>query len=170
MSGHVSGFDWNDNTITRLRELWDEGHSTAEIGRRLGITKNAVVGKAHRLELPSRPSPIRNGGTAGPHAKPKRLLVPRLSDLIAAQPPSRTPAAPASPPAVMAKPAELRRRPVRAGPSQQCCWPVGEPGRAGFHFCDAPVPHRVTYCDEHARLAYVRRPSPPAETSADAGT
>ena len=51
--------DWNDEAIARLRALWDEGHSTAEIGRRMGVTKNAIVGKAHRLELPARPSPIR---------------------------------------------------------------------------------------------------------------
>ena len=170
MSGHASGFDWNDKTIARLRELWVEGHSTAEIGRRLGITKNAVVGKAHRLDLPGRPSPIRSGGTAGPRAKTKRLPVPKLVDLVAAQPLPRTPAAPASPPAVMARPAEPPQRAVRAGPSQQCCWPVGDPGRAGFRFCDAPVPPRVTYCDEHARLAYVRQPSSPAGTPADAGT
>jgi len=170
MSGHTNSFDWNDKTITRLRELWDEGHPTAEIGRRLGITKNAVVGKAHRLELPGRPSPIRGDGMAGPRAKTKKLPAPRHADLMAAQPLPRTPAAPALPPPVLARPAEPRQRTVRAGPSQQCCWPVGEPGRAGFRFCDAPVPHRVTYCDEHARLAYVRRPSPPAGTPADAGT
>ena len=51
--------EWADDTIIRLRELWSEGHSTAEIGRRLGVSKNAVVGKAHRLDLPPRPSPIR---------------------------------------------------------------------------------------------------------------
>lgn len=52
--------DWTDETIARLRELWGQGLSTADIGRQLGITKNAVVGKAHRLGLPPRPSPIRN--------------------------------------------------------------------------------------------------------------
>ena len=41
-----------------LRALWDEGHSTAEIGWRMGLSKNAVVGKAHRLNLRARPSPI----------------------------------------------------------------------------------------------------------------
>ncbi len=51
--------DWTDAVILSLRALWDEGLSTAEIGRRLGVTKNAVVGKAHRLVLPARPSPIR---------------------------------------------------------------------------------------------------------------
>ncbi|MDF7673572.1 GcrA family cell cycle regulator [Acetobacteraceae bacterium ESL0709] len=52
--------DWTDDLIARLRELWSQGLSTAEIGRQLAITKNAVVGKAHRLGLPPRPSPIRN--------------------------------------------------------------------------------------------------------------
>ena len=57
--------DWNDETIARLRHLWLEGHSTAEIGRRMGVTKNAVVGKAHRLVLVPRPSPIRRGTETG---------------------------------------------------------------------------------------------------------
>ncbi|MGO9785646.1 MAG: GcrA family cell cycle regulator, partial [Stellaceae bacterium] len=42
---------WTPELIQNLSKLWDEGHSTAEIGRRLGISKNAVVGKAHRLAL-----------------------------------------------------------------------------------------------------------------------
>lgn len=50
--------DWTDALIAQLGALWDEGHSTAEIGRRIGVSKNAVVGKAHRLDLPSRPSPL----------------------------------------------------------------------------------------------------------------
>ena len=63
--------DWSDAVILSLRTLWDEGLSTAEIGRRLGVTKNAVVGKAHRLDLPARPSPIRRG--VGP-AVPRRAI------------------------------------------------------------------------------------------------
>ncbi|WP_428376667.1 GcrA family cell cycle regulator [Lichenicoccus sp.] len=58
--------EWNEETISRLRSLWQEGHSTAEIGRRMSITKNAVVGKAHRLILPPRPSPIRKGLVSAP--------------------------------------------------------------------------------------------------------
>jgi hypothetical protein len=45
--------DWSAEAIEQLRALWAEGHSTAEIGRRMGISKNAVVGKAHRLHLPA---------------------------------------------------------------------------------------------------------------------
>jgi GcrA cell cycle regulator len=58
--------EWSDDVIGQLRALWDEGHSTAEIGRRLGVTKNAIVGKAHRLDLPARPSPIRRDPDAAP--------------------------------------------------------------------------------------------------------
>ena len=60
--------EWAEETIVRLRTLWDEGLSTAEIGRRLGVSKNAVVGKAHRLDLPARPSPIRRRNR-GAHAR-----------------------------------------------------------------------------------------------------
>ena len=50
--------EWPDAMIQRLRTLWDEGHSTGKIAARLGVSKNSIVGKAHRLALPGRPSPI----------------------------------------------------------------------------------------------------------------
>ena len=50
---------WTPELVQQLSRLWDEGLSTAEIGRRLGVTKNAVVGKAHRLALTPRPSPLK---------------------------------------------------------------------------------------------------------------
>lgn len=54
--------DWTIlENICTLRRLWDEGHSAAEIGRRMNISKNAVIGKAHRLGLPARESPIIRG-------------------------------------------------------------------------------------------------------------
>lgn len=61
MTSHRSGEapTWNEERITQLRQLWEQGLSASSIGRVLGVTKNAVVGKAHRLKLSSRPSPIR---------------------------------------------------------------------------------------------------------------
>ena len=56
----MAGF--SDAEIERLRELWAEGHSTAEIGRRMGRSKNSVIGKSGRIDLPGRPSPIRRSG------------------------------------------------------------------------------------------------------------
>lgn len=49
---------WNDLLDARLRMLWDAGHSTAEIGAMMGVTKNSVIGRAHRLHLTKRASPI----------------------------------------------------------------------------------------------------------------
>ncbi|WP_264997111.1 GcrA family cell cycle regulator, partial [Komagataeibacter xylinus] len=60
--------EWTEETIARLRDLWQQGLSTAEIGRQLSVTKNAVVGKAHRLGLKPRPSPIRRAAKVTPPA------------------------------------------------------------------------------------------------------
>ncbi|HVC59451.1 MAG TPA: GcrA family cell cycle regulator [Acetobacteraceae bacterium] len=75
--------EWANEIIIRLRELWSEGHSTAEIGRRLGVSKNSIVGKAHRLDLPARPSPIRREGERPPprSGPQRRLAGPTLPPL-----------------------------------------------------------------------------------------
>ncbi len=67
---------WTDDDISELRILWDAGHSAAEIGRRTGRTKNAICGKANRLELPERQSPIRNRDPNMPLPKRARDGVP----------------------------------------------------------------------------------------------
>ena len=80
--------EWSEETIVHLRGLWADGHSTAEIGRRLGVSKNAVVGKAHRLDLPARPSPIRRDGPSSgqPRRSVPRTVGPTLPPLSSAQP------------------------------------------------------------------------------------
>lgn len=71
---------WDDDAgIEQLRTLWAEGHSTSEIARRIGVTKNAIVGKAHRLDLPGRPSPIRRGEYVSPPIR--RVMGPTLPPL-----------------------------------------------------------------------------------------
>jgi DNA-binding CsgD family transcriptional regulator len=52
-------FDWTDAAIAMLRELWAEGMPTKAIGLAIGVSNNAVIGKAHRLGLEPRPPPIR---------------------------------------------------------------------------------------------------------------
>lgn len=51
--------EWTPKRVSALIALWNEGLSTSEIGNRLNVTKNAVVGKVHRLGLPKRGSPIK---------------------------------------------------------------------------------------------------------------
>ena len=59
---------WTDEQIADLKRLWHDDVSAREIGEKLGISKNSVIGKAHRLQLPSRPSPITRGGTGSHNA------------------------------------------------------------------------------------------------------
>ena len=50
---------WTDQMVEDLRVMWKQGMTTAEIGKRLGVSKNSIVGKVHRLGLSGRPSPIK---------------------------------------------------------------------------------------------------------------
>jgi GcrA cell cycle regulator len=170
---------WNEETIRQLKDLWAEGHSTAEIGRRLGVSKNAIVGKAHRLELDARPSPIRresgksDSDRPAPFPRPAGPTLPPLASasvpppMVRLDPPAPRRPAPAMPvaraPIASQPPMRQEPPPVRAvstplvrRSAATCCWPIGEPGTKSFRFCDdASLPGKP-YCDEHARLAYVR--------------
>ncbi len=74
---------WNDEKIGRLKKLWSEGLTTGEIGKRLGVSKNAVVGKAHRLGLKGRPSPIKRQDVKTPAPKKPETRIFTLTDLSA---------------------------------------------------------------------------------------
>ena len=120
-------FDWNDGNIRRLETLWAEGRSTAEIGRRMGVSKNAVVGKAHRLRLPARPSPIRAGAEPKPRP-PRRAARVTLPGLQPRTMPTKASHVTGLRPA----PAPWRAPgPMRLGVSR-CCWPIGDPGTPEF--------------------------------------
>lgn len=146
--------DWTAEAIERLRALWAEGHSTAEIGRRMGISKNAVVGKAHRLNLPARPSPIRREAVGGPEARQQAARPVRPAGVAprTTLPPSPVVVA-VAPPA--AAPPVVRHFP-RLSSAKSCCWPIGEPGQAGFRFCTSVAIVGKPYCPEHASVAYVK--------------
>ncbi len=165
--GEGHEMEWSDEIIERLRALWAEGLSTAEIGRRMGISKNAVVGKAHRLNLPARPSPIRRGAEAG-RSRPlvRRVTGPTLPPLATATLPPVA-AAPTIAPTPEARPVAAKPTPmpplrpvtrtaVRGVRFNPCCWPLGEPGTAGFRFCDEASLTGKPYCAEHAQIAYVK--------------
>lgn len=165
--------DWTEEAISTLRVLWAEGLSTAEIGRRMGISKNAVVGKAHRLNLPARPSPIRRVPGQAPAPRAPRMTsrpaMPRPMPMLPIQRPlgqggfgggqAAQPAQAQAPLFQAPRPAQPapapRPAPLRFGNST-CCWPIGEPGTPGFRFCTSAAIAGKPYCEEHAALAYVR--------------
>jgi GcrA cell cycle regulator len=138
--------EWTAEAIDQLRAYWAEGHSTAEIGRRMGISKNAVVGKAHRLNLDARPSPIRREAEGGerPAAQPRRTTPPARESA-----PLRRLEQPMAPPAAVV-------RPFQRASARTCCWPLGEPGTPEFRFCSGDALTGKPYCQEHAAVAYVK--------------
>lgn len=89
---------WTDERIEQLRTMWTKGMTASQIAEELGgVSRNAVIGKAHRLGLQSRPSPVKaNDGEDAPARKP---AAPRAK---------AAPAAPAAAPAPKAAPAPAR--------------------------------------------------------------
>ncbi|HKY94918.1 MAG TPA: GcrA family cell cycle regulator [Kiloniellales bacterium] len=156
---------WTDDRIEQLRKLWDQGLSASAIGRQLGVSKNAVVGKAHRLKLPARPSPIRKGARPPvrrmavlpkPFAMPVRRHHARPSQALAeltekAEAPAAAAERPAAPPPLV-QPTRRVARGIKA-----CLWPIGDPGEANFHFCGAEVVPGKSYCSEHCQRAYIHK-------------
>jgi GcrA cell cycle regulator len=144
----MPAMEWTSDRINELTRLWNEGLSTAEIGKLLGISKNAVVGKAHRLHLSSRPSPIRRMSLRP--AQPVRLREPRPAPTAFELPhrPSSPAPAPAPRPPVETRALEYS--------NQSCMWPVGHPGEPGFRFCGDRALMGKPYCAEHCAVAYVK--------------
>lgn len=167
--------NWDDETIALLRRLWRDGHSTAEIARKIGTTKNSIVGKAHRLGLDRRPSPIRRDGPrvemrGRPVNAPKVTLPPLGADdpVLPTEPKKRASPHYASRGALELADKIIAAKPVMQAPAapqveapkhrktSECCWPIGEPGTKMFRFCDDPSPRGRPYCDFHADLAFVK--------------
>lgn len=173
--------NWTDERVEKLKKLWAEGLSASQIAAQLGgVSRNAVIGKVHRLSLPGR---AKAGGSAPAAARPKRPATP-------VRPVSAAPATQAQeqPRAVAPRPAaratspmiihETQDRAVAlfedaqqpantniASPSSRklaltqltdrtCKWPIGDPMKDEFHFCGNDAPDTSPYCTFHARLAY----------------
>jgi len=139
---------WDDNNVSKLRELWDQGLPTAQIGKLLGFTKNAVVGKAHRIGLERRPSPIRRTAVKPDRKKARSPIVPKLNFEV--------------------KKDEVKENPVHQQTFQPlvknlftksvkrgCEWPEGHPDESDFKFCGKERFEDKPYCIDHCAVAYV---------------
>ncbi|WP_454914878.1 GcrA family cell cycle regulator [Xanthobacter sediminis] len=158
---------WNDERVELLKKLWSEGLSASQIANELGdITRNAVIGKVHRLGLsgrakttaaPVRPQqrPARPEGhreqprPQRPLTQGNTALAPGLDDL-----PEEAPA-PAPEPAVSGNVVPMAQRCTIMNLTESTCrWPLGEPGTESFYFCGAKSNPGMPYCSHHARIAY----------------
>jgi GcrA cell cycle regulator len=145
---------WTEESVAELRRLWDKGLTANEIAKKLGVTKNAIVGKVHRLCLKARPSPI----------KPKtdeneELVVETTEEIIVAEPVEETITEVVEVEEVAdkkSKKSETDRTKLIDLDSHTCRWPIGDPRDDDFGFCGKKVRVGQTYCDEHAAIAYVK--------------
>jgi GcrA cell cycle regulator len=136
---------WTDERIETLIRLWRDGLSASAIARRLGgVSRNAVIGKIHRLGFGGRETPAQPGGTRArtPKPKPEPPIAPPRRTLVAA--PSSAP--------VEAPPLAGTADMLTVGP-HACRWPIGDPKAPGFAVCGRPAV-RGAYCAPHGALAY----------------
>ena len=139
---------WDDNNVSKLRELWDQGLPTAQIGKLLGFTKNAVVGKAHRIGLERRPSPIRRTAVKPDRKKARSPIIPKLNFEIAKKEETAIPISQQNFQPVVKN---LFTKNVK----RVCEWPEGHPDESDFKFCGKERFEDKPYCIDHCAVAYV---------------
>ena len=139
--------DWTPEKIKELRRLWAKGLSSGDIGRLLGVSKNAIVGKVHRLELESRPSPILGGKEEIPDP-PKKTVSKKATKSAKKTAPSKK--------ATEKKTIEEEKEGTQLVDltPNSCRWPMGDPKNADFVFCGKKVVPGKIYCAEHCAVAY----------------
>ena len=162
---------WTDERVTLLTRLWNEGHTASQIAEQFGdITRNAVIGKVHRLGLSGRAAASRfraarirvrsrahqvRGAAAAGYATQGNTALKADTDAMPA-----TWAAPAQRPVL--RTVEQPAAEEAAGPvvgllelkEDSCRWPIGHPDQPGFGFCGCKKANDGPYCERHAAMAY----------------
>ncbi|HMN36868.1 MAG TPA: GcrA family cell cycle regulator [Hyphomicrobium sp.] len=151
---------WTDERVELLKKLWGEGLSASQIAGRLGsVTRNAVIGKVHRLGLSGRATTSRMK-TVRPRsrmANAKRAAAkPRFAQIgnpavRALYPTDAEPALPAVEELVIPV---AERKTIQTLTECSCRWPIGDPQMPDFHFCGKAKVSGLPYCEFHARRAF----------------
>ncbi len=151
---------WTEERVELLKKLWAEGLSASQIAGRLGgVTRNAVIGKVHRLGLAGRATSSRSSAP-----RPRRTHVPRANRAPSLMFGTRgaTALKPHYEAEQDAEPAPLvelviplsERASIMTLKESMCRWPIGDPGEPEFHFCGRKKCGTLPYCEHHARMAY----------------
>jgi GcrA cell cycle regulator len=156
---------WPPERVEVLKKLWADGLTASQVAARLGdgITRNAVIGKVHRLGLSGRQS-VNRSSTPRPRrprqpSLPGRPITPDMAATAATaalKPEFRPQARPEPEP----QPIRLvdiprsERVTILMLTDKTCRWPLGDPGTEDFCFCGHVPRAGIPYCDYHASLAY----------------
>lgn len=154
---------WTDERVEVLKKLWVDGLSASQIAKQLGsVTRNAVIGKVHRLGLAGRATPTRPIQRV---VRPRPVLVatpPKPIDISTLKPAVQA--------GIDAPQNEVNQfAPIPIAPKRQsngnligvldlgpnmCKWPIGDPTDPDFGFCGAKSHENWPYCEEHGAIAY----------------
>src|SRR5262249_38365017 len=148
---------WTDDRVELLKRLWTDGLSASQIAAELGgITRNAVIGKVHRLGL--------SGRAKSPSSTVPRPRKPRAPGMMRLPRPSmrgNTPLATMYGTAVQSEPELVeniipigQRGSLLALKDSKCGGPIGDPGTPEFFFCGGTPVEGLPYCNYHSRVAY----------------
>ena len=173
---------WTDERVETLKSMWSDGKSASQIAKELGgVTRNAVIGKVHRLGLSNRvggdpedaaaaPEPVLDearepvlDAAPQPAAAPVRPVAKEPSPPVRPKP---VPGQPTPPQATaseisaeaLANLAEIAKKARRLSLMQlterTCKWPVGDPATDDFWFCGLPTVPGKPYCETHVAVAF----------------
>ena len=130
---------WTEEKVAKLKELWGKGQTASQIAEIIGgISRNAVIGKAHRLGLSGRmASKKSNGGIS--IIRKKRVYIAQAQKIIDISPVIDEPMNPTA------------FQDIKDG---LCRWPLGEPEEIDFKFCGRNTKEGIVYCQSHYKQAY----------------
>ena len=169
-----AGVSWTDERVELLRRLWEDGQSASKIAAQLGgVTRNAVIGKVHRLGMGGRVK----AGSEAPALRKKGALetLPEADAVVieaaveAAEPvvqPIHRPSPEFPLPTASVEPVALavsERVTIMDLRESMCRWPMGDPTTPEFRFCGGRAITGLPYCNHHAQIAY----QPAAERKRD---
>ena len=168
---------WTDERVELLKKMWTEGQSASQIAKELGgVTRNAVIGKVHRLGLSNRagaastPAPEKKPAKAKADSKPAAkkapaervvavtVTAPRKPIVPAGQPLPPQPSANEISPEALAKVSEVEKTAKKISlmelTERTCKWPIGDPATEDFWFCGLSVQQGKPYCEAHVGVAF----------------
>ncbi len=147
---------WDDNRIDQLKKLWSEGLSASQIAAELGgVTRNAVIGKVHRLGLSGRAK-----AKPATMARPRKVVkaAARTSTIVVRGNLAMVEMVDAVPEAMPVRENVVipmsKRISIMELREGVCRWPLGDPLQAEFAYCGADCGGGKTYCEAHSRLAF----------------
>ena len=159
---------WTDERVETLKTLWTEGLSASQIAKQLGgVSRNAVIGKVHRLGLEGRAKPNVKKADQQPPAQaateaaaPEPAAAPADPEPAPAKPavePANDPGTPADDAAAAEDDVIVpipRRLKLTELNERTCKWPIGDPMHDDFHFCGNEADEGRPYCEYHSNIAF----------------